>query len=194
MRKTLRHLLILLAVMTVSVAVMAGPIPLGFVIYNLTDPGFAEFDVINQTGPNSSGDSTWPVVDSISFSSLSLTVTDSATIQYIYGSGYFSLEPDGLSWAGPTVPDPYLTNPPLVMAVLTGTLSPTTFMLYDGSTFNAMPTFTAMFSDASGLQDGDFAIIYANPVVSGVPEPTTLVLVAGGLWGILGARRRRFLP
>ena len=192
MRKTLRYLLFLLAVMAVSVSVLASPIPLGFVSYNLTDPGFAQFNVLNQTGPNASifPDPTWPVSTSINLSSLNLVVTDSGGGTITYGSGFFTLEPDGLSYAGPTVSD---TNT-FVMAVLTGTLSPTTATLNSGGTVTfSSSSFTATINDPSGLADGDFAIIYANTVGPTVPEPATLVMLGSGLLGILGARRRRFL-
>ena len=188
MRKTLRYLLLLLAVMTVSVTVLASPIPLGFVSYNFTDPGLAEFNIVNQTGPNSSAfpDPTWPITTSVNLSSLSLVVTDSGGGTTTFGSGFFSLEPDGLSFAGPIVSS---TNT-YVMAVLTGTLSPTTLSLNDGSTVKVLPSFTATITDSTGLADGDFAIIYAN---GATPEPGTLVMVGSGLIGIFGARRRRLL-
>lgn len=105
-----------------------------------------------------------------------------------FGSGFFSLEPDGLSFAGPIVSS---TNT-YTMAVLTGSLSPTTLSLNDGSTLNAMPTFSATITDTTGLTDGDFAIIYATPT-GVVPEPATLGMVGTGLLGILGFGRRRFL-
>src|SRR5271166_3289522 len=151
MRKTLGQLVMLLTILMFSLAVMASPVPLGYISYNLTDPGFAQFFVLNQTGPNSSPfpDPTWPISTSINLSSLSLT--------------------------------------------LTGMLSPTTFTLNDGSTFNALPTFSATITDSIGLQDGDFAIIYANPVSSTTPEPATLFMVGTGLLGVLGFGRRRFL-
>jgi len=191
MRKTLKYVVLLLAVMTVSVSVLASPIPLGFVTYNLTDPGFAEFNIINQTGPNSTAfpDPTWPVSNSINLSSLSLLVTDSGGGTTTFGSGFFSLEPDGLSYAGPTVSS---TNT-YVTATLTGTLSPTALTLNTGATVNVLSTFTATISDPSGLADGDYAIIYATPVGPTIPEPATLVMVGSGLLGILAARRRRLL-
>jgi len=191
MRKTLGQLVLLLTILMFSLAVMASPVPLGYISYNLTDPGFAQFFVLNQTGPNSSPfpDPTWPISTSINLSSLSLTLTDSMGGTTTFGSGFFSLALDGLSFDGPIVGS---TNT-YVMGVLTGMLSPTTFTLNDGSTFNAQPTFSATITNSSGLQDGDFAIIYANPVSSTTPEPATLFMVGTGLLGVLGFGRRRFL-
>lgn len=191
MRKTLGLLALLLATLLFSGAASAASVPLGYISYNLTDPGFAQFFVLNQTGPNSSPfpDPTWPIADPLALSNLSLTLTDSGGGTTTFGSGFFSLELDGLSFDGPIVSD---TNT-YVMAVLTGTLSPTTFLLNDGSTFNALPNFTATITDPSGLQDGDLAIIYANSVSPTVPEPATLCMFGSGLLGVLGFARRRFL-
>src|SRR5271165_2025684 len=191
MRKILGHLVPLLVVVLFSIAAVAAPVPLGYISYNLTDPGFAQFFVLNQTGPNSSlfPDPTWPISTPLNLSSLSLTLTDMGGGTTTFGSGFFSLALDGLSFDGPIVGS---TNT-YVMAVLTGTLSPTTFTLNNGSTFNALPTFSATITDSIGLQDGDFAIIYANPVSSTTPEPATLFMVGTGLLGVLGFGRRRFL-
>src|ERR1039457_4931661 len=149
-----------------------------FVSYDFIGGGLAQFDIADQTGPNSSifPDQTWPVSNSISLGSLSLTVFYTGGGQFTYGSGYFTLEPDGLSWAGPQVPDSTLFS----SATLTGTFNPTLFDLNDGSHFNANVNFTATISDPNNLQNGDFAIIYATPAGGTTPEPGTLVLMGTG--------------
>src|ERR1035437_7565617 len=145
MRHATRILLLTLALSLFSAVAYAGDIPVGFVSYDFIGGGLAQFDIANQTGPNSSifPDQTWPVSNSISLGSLSLTVFYTGGGQFTYGSGYFTLEPDGLSWAGPQVPDSTLFS----SATLTGTFNPTLFDLNDGSHFNANVNFTATISE-----------------------------------------------
>ncbi len=189
MRLATRLLVLSLALGLFSAVAYAGDVPVGFVSYDFIGGGLAEFDITNQTGPNSSTypDETWPVSNSINLGSLSMIVYFANGTQYTYGAGYWSLEPDGLSWAGPQLSTGLL----ITSAVLTGTFNPTTFDLNDGSQFNANPDFTATLTDPSGgnLQDGDFAIIYATPAGGSTPEPGTLVLVGTGALGLLRLRR-----
>src|ERR1017187_1453207 len=189
MRLVTRILLLSLALGLFSAVAYAGNVPLGFVSYDFIGDGLAEFDITNQTGPNSSPfpDQTWPVTNSINFSNLSLTVFFTGGGQQTFGSGFWSLEPDGLSWAGPQLPDSTL----MTSAVLTGTLSPTLLDLNDGSHFNANVNFTATISDPNNLQNGDFAIIYATPASGTTPEPGTLVLMGTGALALLRFRRRK---
>ena len=145
MRLATRILLLSLALGLFSAVACASDVPVGFISYDFIGGGLAEFDITNQTGPNSSTypDQTWPVSNSISLGSLSLTVYYTGGGSFVYGSGYFSLEPDGLSWAGPQVPDTTLFS----SATLTGTFNPTLFDLNDGSQFNANVNFSATISD-----------------------------------------------
>ncbi len=189
MRLATRILLLSLALGLFSAVAYASDVPVGFISYDFIGGGLAEFDITNQTGPNSSiyPDQTWPVSNSISLGSLSLTVYYAGGGSFVYGPGYFSLEPDGLSWAGPQVPDTTLFS----SATLTGTFNPTLFDLNDGSQFNANVNFSATISDPNNLQNGDFAIIYATPASGTTPEPGTLVLVGTGALGLLRFRRRK---
>lgn len=190
MRLPIRLLVLTLALGLFSAVAYAGNIPVGFISYDFIGNGLAEFDISNQTGPNSSTypDQTWPVSNSINLGSLSMTVYFANGTQYTYGAGYWSLEPDGLSWAGPQLPD----NSMITSAVLTGTFNPTTFDLNDGTQFNANPDFTATITDSNGnLQNGDFAIIYGTPAGGTTPEPGTLVLTGTGALALLRFRRRK---
>ncbi len=189
MRIATRILLLSLALGLFSAVAFASNVPVGFISYDFIGGGLAEFDITNQTGPNSSQfpDETWPVSNSISLSDLSLVVHFADGSQFTYGSGYWSLEPDGLSWAGPQLSD----GSEITSATLTGTFSPTLFDLNDGTHFNANPNFSATISDPNNLQNGDFALINATPASGTTPEPGTLALVGTGALGLLRFRRRK---
>ena len=183
-----RVLFVFLAVSLFTAAASANTIPVGFVSYDATDPtsGLAQFDITNQTGPNSSvfPDTTWPVTNSINLSSLSLTVNFVSGPPQTFGSGFFALEPDGLSFIGPDV------SGAVASAVMTGTFSTTTFSLKNGSSVTVLPGFSATITDPTGtLQDQDFAIIDAKTTT--VPEPGSWILLGIVLGtGVLGVAKR----
>lgn len=98
----LRHLLTAAAVALAGSlawsAAQATPIPLGDIQWDVTIPGdFGEFDIVNQTGPNSSPP-TWPVSTEVQFNTLSLTVNFSDGSTQVFGPSYFTLNIDGESW------------------------------------------------------------------------------------------------
>lgn len=181
-------------------AAIATDIPVGFVSYDITGTNVAQFDIVNQTGSNSSTfpDTTFPVTNSISLSGLSLTVDYTGGFSAVFGSSYFTLNADGLSFDGG--PLSTLNGPPsglfgAIDAVLTGNFSTTSFQLNDGSTVTVDPSFSATISDPGGLTNGDFAIINATTGGSGppppVPEPSTWIMMGTGLAGLLGTGRSR---
>lgn len=187
MHRTLEQTLLLLLPMVLLPAVaFAVTVPIGYVAWDVTIPGTTgEFDIVNETGPNSSGDATWPVTTSLHLSSLGLTVhfTDGTTS--VLGSSYFTLSADGLSFDGGPISIGG-ANPKPTDATLTGSFSPTTITLFDASTLNVSPTFSASIPfRPGGLSDADLQIITATSAGTAVPEPGTWMLVATGIVGAL---------
>lgn len=174
---------------------MAGQIAVGTIAWNETFPGNAgEFDIVNDTGVNSSTfpDPTFPVSTTLTFSNLSLLVDFNDSSSQTYGPSYFTLSGDGQSFDGTSIPIGG-TNPLPVDATLTGTFAPTSITLNDGSTPTILSGFTATFSDSPNLMDGDFAVIYATTSEGGAPEPGTWLLLATGLALVLISRKRATL-
>jgi len=193
-RTIIRVALMLLAVGLLSAVTFASSIPIGYIQWDVNNPTTGTFDIVNMTGPNSSPfpDPSFPVTTSVNLSSLSLTVhfTDGSTVAF--GSSYFTLSSDGLSFDGGPIGIGG-TNPLPVSATLTGTLSPLTLTLNDGSTVTVNPTFSATITDPTGgpLQDGDLAIINATTGSGGTtPEPGTLLLLGSGFSSLMFLKRK----
>ena len=152
----------------------------------MTIPGSAgQFDITNQTGPNSSGDATFPVTTPVNLGSLALKVDFSDGTSQTFGSSYFTLDPfDSLSFAGTTIPI-WGANPLPVSATLTGLFLTTSLTEFDGSTVTISPDFTAVISSGGNpLADGDFTLLLANTGGGGgggggstVPEPRSYALM-----------------
>jgi hypothetical protein len=197
MNRKLMGVFLLLAVLGfMSAAASATDIPIGFISYDVVAPGNdARFDIVNETGPNSSPfpDPTFPVVTPESLTGLSLHVDFSDGSSSTFGSSYFTLAADGLSFNGGTIPIGG-ANPKPIDATLTGTFAVTTLTLNDGSVVTIDPTFTAFFSDSPTLVDGDFAIINATTTGAvATPESSSLSMLIIGMLGLLLLYERRRL-
>lgn len=193
MRQMPSKFLMLAVALTFSqVAAHASLLTAGYISYDVTSPGSsAQFDIFNGTGPNSSGDPTFPIATSVNFSSLSLTVDFSDGSMVTEPASYFTLALDGLSYNGSPIGIGG-TSPQPTEAILTGTFSPTTVTLYDGSMDTIGGTFTATILPSSGstLADGDLAVIYASTGgVAPVPEPGSWALLATIVGFIVLSRR-----
>ncbi|MGP8271048.1 MAG: PEP-CTERM sorting domain-containing protein [Terracidiphilus sp.] len=192
--KVLSALALGLAGVLVVPAAFASSIPVGYVSYDVTGTGVAQFDINNETGVNSSGDPTFPVTTSVSLSSLSLDVKFASGPDEIFGPSYFTLSGDGISWTGNAlstgIGQPSGLNG-AISATLTGDFSTTSFTLFDSSTDTVNSAFSATISDPSGLSDGDLAVIYATTgTVGATPEPESLYLLGTGMLALAGLRRR----
>ena len=197
-KKVLCSLCFALAGALLVPAALADNYAVGYVSYDVTSLGVAQFDINNQTGGNSSLDSTFPITTPVTLSNLKLDVKFASGPDELLGSSYFTLNSDGISWDGTPlstgIGQPNGLNG-AISAILTGTFSPTSLTLFDSSTIEIGTAFSATITDLSGLTDGDFAIIYATTAAVGppptVPEPTTWLLMLTGLAGILLLHRRR---
>jgi len=144
------------------------------------------FDIYNATGGSSFPP--FPVTTSLTFDNLTLVVTnaDSTTTTYLEGS----------AGEGPTFffDTQVLDSVSPLGAVLTGTISPMTVTLADGSTVNITGDFSAVLTPSSPpslVASTDFAIIYAS--TQAVPEPSSLLLLGFGLALVAGASYKRLL-
>lgn len=197
-----RVIFLILASVFLSGVASATTIPIGYVSYDVTSPGStAQFDIVNATGVNASvlPDTTFPVTTPVSLSSLSLTVDFTDGSQTTFGPSYFTLALDGLSFDGNTIAIGG-GNPLPTDAFLTGSFSPLSIVLNDGTAQTILSSFSADIPvNAAGLSDGDFAVINAMtdttppPAPAPAPEPSTWMLLGIGLIGLLTFRRKQML-
>jgi len=187
--------LLCVAVFLMSSAAFGGLIPIGYVDWAVTSSATGEFDIVNQTGPNSSPfpDPSFPVTTPVTLGSLSLLVDFSDGSHVVFGPSYFTLAADGLSWDGSAIGIGG-TNPQPVDATLTGTFSPTTIIENDGSvhTIDAGFSATILSSSPPDLADGDLAIISATESSTAVPEPASVswMLMGTFVLGLVVVRNR----
>lgn len=167
------------------------PVPVGYVSWDITEPGASgQFDIVNLTGENSSGDGDWPVLTAVSLSDLNLAVNFTDGTSSTFGSSYFTLSADGYSFDGSAISIGVGSALP-TDALLTGMFHPTIVMLFDGQAPTIAPSFSASIDwRAGGLSDGDLQLIEASPLpIAAVPEPRSAALLLAGLIALWLARR-----
>jgi len=195
-----RVVLVVASVLLASALVRADQLPIGLVSFDVfipasaTGPGTNAFDIFNYTGPTY-GPTVGPpyAADALTFDNATLRVNLQGGSSQVVNLG--SIGPGELldSGGSPVVQFPSIDN--FTSALFKATLSPTSFMLSDGTTFKASASVSAHLVPSSGssLQAGvDLVVINAQPVTV-TPEPGTWVLVGTGLalaalFSILGRR------
>jgi len=151
----------LVLVLCVLVTAQASPVPLGFISYDVVWTGeLAAFDIVSMTGENSA-DPDFPVATSVQLANLRLDVSFTDGSSRVFSN--FQLSLDGISFDGQDYIALGGVAPALpTTAKLTGTVINTSVTLTSGASHTLASSFTATVPyNPAGLQDGDFALIYA---------------------------------
>jgi hypothetical protein len=162
-------------------AARADDLPVGILSFDQFSKGYA-VDLINLTQPGGGSS----VVTFLDFSPFTLTLNfsdgSSSTVA-------FSVS-DSLGDLGT---DPIFSSGQVISATLTGTFSPTTVVLADGSAVVVDPNSVTLLSDPAGpLAAGDSAVINVSTQSQAVPEPGTALLLALGLLLLVFRSRSHF--
>jgi hypothetical protein len=195
---THRFALVPLLLCILPVAAAADTIDIGLMSFDVVipagvAPGVNAIDLYDFTGTTYGPFAGLPyVVDPLDLDDAMLTV-------YFVGGGSSvvfqnqDLSPGELLYF-PGSPQEFPSNTEIASAVLTATLSQTTFTLSDGSTFTALADISVDLLPSSGgtLEAGvDFAPIDAQSAGgSATPEPSPGILVSLGMLGLALWRKR----
>jgi hypothetical protein len=194
MRQALPRVFLALLVLTAFSAVASAD-SFGVGILSL-DPASGgsgdQFDIQNLTGSAALGAPTdFTVATPLTFETLSLTLDFADGSSEVLTEANFTAD----GFGGFNGNDSFdLAGDPITEAILSGTLSPTTVTLTDGSTETLDGTFSATMTDPSGdLMEFDAVEIDATGGTGTVtaPEPGSGLLLVIGVAGLLGLLRRR---
>jgi hypothetical protein len=184
-------LLALLAAFAFSAIASADDLGVGILSLDPSISGSGdEFDIQNLTG-TADLPPDYPVATPLTFDTISLTLnfedgsTETLTASDFTSDGFGGFLGNGSFDLG---------GDPILSADLTGTLSPTTITLSDGTTETLEGTYTATMTDPSGgpLEEFDAAEIFASTGSAvTTPEPGTSSLLALGIAGLFGLALRR---
>jgi len=180
-----RFVLVLGFLTIATSAAMADSVTVGVVSFDVVNPGATNaFTVYNLTGPFSLFPD-FPVADPLTFTGISLTLTES-------GSSTPFLLPD----AGPGSEQLLVLNTDsFTQAAFQANLNQSIFALGDGTIFQAssgVVTATLLPSSGNDLTPGvDFAYltVSGSPVTIPIPEPSTLLLLLAATPCVLGLRK-----
>jgi hypothetical protein len=191
MKKTLLGGMVLIAIFLFSTVGLAVNIPIGFIAWDLTNPGYGAFDIINMSGANSS-DPDFPMLTPINLSNLDLTITYTNGDIVNVAPGYFTPAPlDPMSFDGQDISIASGILP--TTATLKGRYSPLSpVTLVDGTAgmINIQDFEATIPFKANGLEPLDFKIFEADFTPS-IPEPGTWLLLGTGLVSLALLRRKK---
>jgi|HubBroStandDraft_4_1064222.scaffolds.fasta_scaffold12650_2 hypothetical protein len=162
-------------------AARADDLPVGLLSFDQFTNGYA-VDLTNLTQPGG-GSSVVTFLDFSSFT-LTLNLSDGSSST----AALSAVDPFGDLGTGPIFPAGQVNS-----ATLTGTFSPTTVVLADGSTVAIDPNSVTLLSDSAGpLVAGDFTLINVSTQPQATPEPGTALLLAAGLLLLVFRSRSHF--
>jgi hypothetical protein len=164
------------------------------------DPGTTAFTVWNFTGPFALFDD-FPILDSLTFDQLSLTVDDGSSTQVFKIDDLGPGSTTSLETGAPLFELQFPDTTIFTSAILEGHFAASTYLLGGTETGSLFTPYSSSFSvGLLGPIPGDGVAIVVEGNIQRVPEPGTLALIGVGFATLgacrrsIGARRRRGSP